>query len=84
VYKRQIIDRKGYGSSYSEIARINAKGNNKEYQYIDAAAYKAADALYTYRLRVDNNGAFWKEVQVTHSSVSNIKRTWGSIKDMFR
>jgi len=81
-----IIERKTPQSSFVEIATIEPKGSNSYYTYLDQSAYKTNDMIFVYRLKiVDENGqtSYSNEVTVSHS-VSGVKRTWGSIKAMFR
>jgi len=81
-----IIDRKTPQSPYVEIATIEPQGNNSFYTYLDESAYKTDDLVFIYRLKIlDNDGtvSYSSEVTVSHN-VSGVKRTWGSIKAMFR
>ena len=80
------VERKTPQSEFVEIATIQPKGNNSYYTYLDQSAYKIQNILFTYRIRiVDNDGqvSYSNEVSVSHS-ISGVKRTWGSIKAMFR
>jgi hypothetical protein len=80
------ILRKTPQSPYIEIASVQPKGNNSYYTYVDQNAYKANDILFTYQIKiVDKNGqvASIEEASVSHN-ISGVKRTWGSIKAMFR
>jgi len=81
-----IIERKTPQSPYIEIATIEPLGNNSFYSYLDESAYKTNDLVFKYRLKIlDNDGtvSYSSEVTVSHN-VSGVKRTWGSIKAMFR
>ncbi len=81
-----VIQRKTYQSNYTDIATIQPKGSNSSYSYIDRAAYKTNDVLYIYRLKIeDNDGSvsYLDQQSISHS-ISAVKRTWGSIKAMFR
>lgn len=81
-----VIERKTPQSSFVDIATIDPKGSNSYYSYLDKNAYKSNDLLFNYRLKiVDNNSiiSYSSEVTVSHN-VSGVKRTWGSIKAMFR
>jgi len=82
-----VIERKTPQSTYSEIATVQPKGDNSFYTFTDQNAYKATEMVFVYRLKIvdDNNQvSYSSDVTVTHS-ISNIaKRTWGSIKAMFR
>lgn len=82
-----VIERKTLQSSYGEIATIYPKGDNSYYSYIDQNAYKATTNVYGYRLKiVDNNNqaSYSQEITISHSISSIYKKTWGSIKAMFR
>jgi lipopolysaccharide export LptBFGC system permease protein LptF len=80
------IQRKTPQTSYVEIATVQAKGNNSFYSFIDQSIYKTQDVIFVYQLKiVDNNAqtSFSSEVSVS-PNISGVKRTWGSIKAMFR
>ena len=80
------IERKTPQSSFVEITTVQPKGSNSYYSYLDQSTYKMSDMIFIYRLKiVDTNGqaSYSNEVSVSHS-VSGVKRTWGSIKAMFR
>lgn len=82
-----VVERKTPQSSYIEIASVQPKGNNSYYTFTDQNAYKTNDMVFVYRLKiVDNNSqvTYSADVTVTHSISSIAKRTWGSIKAMFR
>lgn len=82
-----VIERKSVQSSFTEIATISPKGDNSYYSYVDQNAYKATNNVYTYRLKIiDNNSqaSYSNEITVSHSISSIYKKTWGSIKAMFR
>lgn len=81
-----IIERKNPESSYIDIATVLPKGSNSFYTYVDEGAYKLQDFIFVYRLKiVENNGqtSYSSTITVTQN-VSSFKRTWGSIKAMFR
>lgn len=84
--KKIVIERKTPQSSYIEIATIEPKRkNNSFYSYLDESAYKTQDLAFKYRLKfVDNNSVSYSSEATVASNVSNVKRTWGSIKAMFR
>lgn len=81
-----VIERKTPQSSFAEIGTITPKGSNSYYSFIDQNTYKTNGLIFIYRLKiVDNNGqvTYSSETIVSHS-ISGVKRTWGSIKAMFR
>lgn len=83
--KHYVVERKTVSGSFIELATV-APRQDKNYEYADLTAFKGEDVLYVYRLKiVDNDGSVshsW-EVSLTHN-VSSVKRTWGSIKALFR
>jgi hypothetical protein len=82
-----IIERKTPQSSYTEIGSVAPKGDNSFYTFTDQNAYKTNDMIFVYRLKiVDHNSVstYSADVTVSHSVSSVYKRTWGSIKAMFR
>jgi hypothetical protein len=84
---RYEIQRKaGSNGEFVSLATVPPKGSNSLYTYTDRSAYKESESVYVYRLKiVESSGpaSYSNEITVTHS-VSSVKRTWGSIKAMFR
>ncbi|KAB2909800.1 MAG: hypothetical protein LC102_12775 [Ignavibacteriales bacterium] len=84
--KSFVIERRTHNTAFTEIGRLSPKGNNSYYVFYDEGAYKTTDVVYIYRLKIfdkDNTSSYSREVSVSHS-VSGLKKTWGSIKAMFR
>lgn len=82
-----VIERKTPQSSFAEIENVSPKGSNSYYSFIDQNTYKTNDMVYIYRLKIvdfNNQVSYSAEVTVSHSVSSVAKRTWGSIKAMFR
>jgi len=85
---RYEIQRKaGQSGEFVSLATVTPKGSNSLYSYIDRSAYKDSESIYVYRLRIVESASgpssYSNEITVSHS-VSSVKRTWGSIKAMFR
>ncbi|MCX6173481.1 MAG: hypothetical protein NTZ27_01855 [Ignavibacteriales bacterium] len=81
-----VVERKTVNGSFMEIGNVSPR-SDKNYEYVDQSAFKTSDQLYVYRLKiVDNDGSvsYSQVVSVTHSNISSVKRTWGSIKALFR
>jgi hypothetical protein len=81
-----VIERKASNSVFMEIGRLEAKGDNSLYSFVDQNAYKSDDVLFIYRLKIvgsDNAYSYSNEITVSHTT-SVGKRTWGSIKALFR
>jgi hypothetical protein len=86
-----MIERKagGSGSFVPLVSQmIPAKGNSQDYKYDDETAFKTTGNFYQYRLTPVNGAgqpvgnSYY--VSIDHSNVSSVRRTWGSIKAMFR
>jgi hypothetical protein len=83
--KHFVVERKTVNGSFIELGNV-APRSDKNYEYVDQSAFKTSDQLYVYQLKiVDNDGSvsYSREIQVAHN-VSSVKRTWGSIKALFR
>lgn len=79
------VERKTVNGNFIELGEILPEAD-LTYEFIDDTAYKSNDAIYIYRLKiVDNNNSssYSSEISVSHN-VSSVKRTWGSIKALFR
>ena len=87
--KQFVVERKNINSSFFDLGTVMAKGSNSVYTYVDQDAFsKGSDLLFIYRLKIvpinpNNPPTYSKEVTVSHN-VSSVKRTWGSIKALFR
>jgi hypothetical protein len=84
--KMFVIERKSLQGGYVEVASIAPKGSYNYYSYLDETAYKAQGVLFIYRLKIvdsNNQSTYSSEISVSHN-ISGVKRTWGSIKAMFR
>jgi len=74
------------GTDFVLVSTIAPKGNNSYYEYVDQTAFKTTGTVYQYRVRIvdANLGVTYSDpISVSHS-VSSVKRTWGSLKAMFR
>ncbi len=83
-----VLRRAGLTGDFAQInsSLIAPRGNNSAYDYTDSDVFKTTSGLFQYKVRIINgeNPAPETEV-VTVSHVSSAaKRTWGSIKAMFR
>jgi hypothetical protein len=80
------IQRKTPQTSFAEITIVQPKGSNSLYSYLDQSIYKTNDVVFTYRLIIVNNdmGTSSSPMVTVSPNISGIKRTWGSIKAMFR
>jgi predicted restriction endonuclease len=89
VYKFEIERRTNVDASFSYIASVNPQGMPSQYEFIDYSAYKSFDQnFYQYRIKVVFNDetlpAQYSEIISVSHFVSGVRKTWGSIKAMFR
>lgn len=85
--KEYIILRGPDKDMLSSVAIVKSKGENASYSFTDENAYKTSESFYAYGLIiVDKDGSRSEPMHtfVTHNGVSSVKRTWGSIKALFR
>ncbi len=87
VQRFDILRRSGTIGDFAVVASIDQlKGNNSTYEYDDKSVFKETSGIYQYKIRVidgQNPPPETDIVTVSHVS-SAAKRTWGSIKAMFR
>ena len=87
---RYEIQRSTDKVNWQRIGAVKSKTGNSTsqqlYQYIDDSIFKSSDASINYRLViVDQNGTtHTHNVIASVTGSSGIKRTWGSLKAMFR
>lgn len=84
--KEFVLERKSVNGPYMPIASLVPRGSNSVYEFVDDNAFKTEDVVFIYRLKIvghDGSNTYSSEVSVSHS-ISGVKRTWGSIKAMFR
>lgn len=81
------IEREAEGDAgFQTIASVDARGPSL-YQYVDRTVFRKSATMYYYRVKiVYSNGSlpvYTASIPVSHT-VSGVRRTWGSIKSMFR
>lgn len=86
VKEFEVERRSGTSNSFLSIGVVAKKGSNSYYEYIDRTAFKTTGTIYQYRIKtVLTNGSVEYSAIITVShNVSSVKRTWGSLKAMFR
>lgn len=85
---RFVLERKaGIHGVFVPLTELSPKGNNSSYLYVDETAFRTSESLYQYRVKVMfTNGTApvtSGTITVSHRT-SEVRRTWGSIKAMFR
>lgn len=81
-----VIERRPVNGTFMSLKSVSPKGDNSYYVFYDDSALKTNGVVFTYRLKIvdfDNSVSYSKEISVSHQ-LSDVKRTWGSIKAMFR
>jgi hypothetical protein len=85
---KYVIERKSDSGNWVDIAQITPKGDYSTYSYVDHTLLKNDNSFstYYYCIRiVENDGKFTRTKIITATpKISGLKRTWGSIKAMFR
>ncbi|MBF8278563.1 MAG: hypothetical protein HW390_3636 [Candidatus Brocadiaceae bacterium] len=85
---RYEIERKaGLNGQFVFLSQLALRGNNISYTYVDDSAFRTSESVYQYRIKVvlsSGVSVYYGPITVTHSVNSVAKRTWGSIKAMFR
>lgn len=86
VQRFEVLRRAGTAGDFVSIALVDKKGDNSAYVYEDRSVFKIESGIYQYKIRVITGQTPAPETEiVTVSHVSSTaRRTWGSIKAMFR
>lgn len=86
VERYDILRRAGTTGDFVTVGTERPKGNYSTYEYTDRSVFKAQGGVYQYKVRiVISQGSPLETEIVTVSFLSSAaKRTWGSIKAMFR
>ncbi|MGA9406538.1 MAG: hypothetical protein WBW71_05320 [Bacteroidota bacterium] len=75
----------GTETDFVAIGSVAPKGSNSYYEFVDQTAFKATTSVYQYRIEiVAQDGTTYSQVVTVAHNVSSVKRTWGSLKAMFR
>jgi hypothetical protein len=79
------VERSTNNKDFTKVGEVDAKGSNSEYEFEDESISRMKN-IYYYRLKVINNdGTFqFSESLPVIPNISSIKKTWGSIKALFR
>jgi len=87
VQRFDVLRRAGTTGDFILVGTVDQlKGNNSSYEFVDRSAFKTTAGFYQYKIRIINGQVPSPEtetVSVAHLT-SAAKRTWGSIKAMFR
>ncbi len=87
LMRYDVQRRAGMNGEYVVLGSVNPTGSGSVYTYTDKSVYKSTDAVYKYRLAIfdtDNPVPAYSSELTVYPKISSVKRTWGSIKAMFR
>ena len=87
VVRFDVLRRPGTAGDFTIVGSVEQlKGNNSSYEFVDKSAFKTTGGLYQYKIRIINGQAPAPETEIVNVAhlTSAAKRTWGSIKAMFR
>ena len=85
IARYEIERRAGIDGEFTLVGTASPKGPSL-YDFVDYSAFRKTAGVYQYRIKItfaNNSVLFSNAVTVTHT-VSGIRRTWGSLKAMFR
>jgi hypothetical protein len=88
VARFEIERKSGVNGQFISLAPVTLRGDNSVYEYVDDSAFRVfTESIYQYQIKVifANGSApvVYGPITVRHD-VSTVRRTWGSIKAMFR
>lgn len=88
IYRAQIVSG-GTPGDFSKVSPnegIGSKGNNQSYEFTDKSVFKSASNVFAYKVRVVFQNGTHSDSELTRTATTtNIgRRTWGSIKALFR
>jgi hypothetical protein len=81
-----IIERKaGIDGAFIRLTEVPIipRGSGSSYEFVDNTAFRTTGSFYQYRITAVGSAIDPYLVSVNHD-VSGVRRTWGSIKAMFR
>ena len=79
------IDRKaGITGSFIRVGEKTPLGPGSDYSFRDKSVFRTTGTFYQYRVTVVTSGGPAEYYVSIDHSVSSVRRTWGSIKAMFR
>lgn len=85
---RYILERSVDRGEYVAVATVTARGANQTYQFTDTDLYSVdrSPRTFSYRLKFVNrdNTTSYSITREATIQISSIRRTWGSVKAMFR
>jgi len=86
VVRVEILRAAGANGLFFTVHETAPKGNSQAYEYLDDSAFRVTGSVYRYQIKAvyrDGSSVASAPITVRHN-VSSVRRTWGSIKAMFR
>lgn len=85
VIRFEVERRARVEGDFVAIGNVDPKGPSL-YEFIDYSALGKTAVIYQYRIKIvfSNNTVMYSSTVTVSHTVSGIRRTWGSIKAMFR
>lgn len=86
VLRFELERKAGLNGQFFLLSTVVPKGSGSAYEYVDESAFRTTENLYQYRVKVvfsNGSSVDYGPITVSHKT-SDVKRTWGSIKAMFR
>lgn len=86
VARFEVERKAGLNGQFILLGQVATRGNNMPYEYIDDSAFRVTESIYQYRVKVvmTNGDVMYVGPITVRHDVNNVRRTWGSIKAMFR
>jgi hypothetical protein len=86
IWRAPVSLQTGAAQEFTFAGSMNPLGAGRQYEFIDQAPFKVTNNFFVYKVRVVfQDGTFAdSDVVKTEALSSTAKRTWGSIKAMFR
>ena len=87
VVRFDVLRRPGTSGEFTTVGSVEQlKGNNSSYEFVDRSAFKTTGGLYQYKIRIINGQMPAPETEIVPVAhlTNTFKKTWGSIKAMFR
>jgi hypothetical protein len=86
VARFEVERKAGLNGQFILLGQLALRGNNSPYEYIDDSPFRVTESIYQYRVKVvmtSGDAVYFGPITVSHNP-SIVRRTWGSIKALFR
>ncbi len=82
-----VIERSTDEKNFFKIGEVLGRGAGYEYEFVDNQLGKVNNGSYYYRIGIqgrDGTYVYYDQIVWASTAISSMKRTWGSIKALFR